>query len=312
MSSDVRVGAGRGKVIAKSTGKTKINSRKPAALAKHKLRFHRKKPSKKEFVVDRSAGLVFSSEQEVVDFFTPQLDFFSDELQKLSPVGEEVLPKDLDLDAILDETLDHPDEIWMDEQVVKDFPVFYFLRSLPALSIVHVAVVYVSSDDEPRFVFLHFVTGKPDLVEHYRREDLVYDKSFDELGFAMIEGDSLSEGDPLATGQFLSMLKIRSETDVPQEKFQDLGKLFRDSTIEGADEMWRYQDSHGHWLVIFIKEIHDQGFSNLHYVVVTLEDPNSQVHSLLFSFPTDDPSLVDRYRRGENLQTEEVAQESSH
>jgi hypothetical protein len=36
------------------------------------------------------------------------------------------------------------------------------------------------------------------------------------------------------------------------------------------------------------------------------------VHSLLFSFPTSDTYLLDRYRQGENLQAEEVVQESSH
>lgn len=32
----------------------------------------------------------------------------------------------------------------------------------------------------------------------------------------------------------------------------------------------------------------------------------------MFSFPTNDESLVDRYRHGENLHAEEVVQESSH
>ncbi|NQZ19758.1 MAG: peptidase, partial [Bdellovibrionales bacterium] len=35
-------------------------------------------------------------------------------------------------------------------------------------------------------------------------------------------------------------------------------------------------------------------------------------HALLFSFPTSDETLVDRYRHGENLQADEVIQESSH
>jgi len=45
----------------------------------------------------------------------------------------------------------------------------------------------------------------------------------------------------------------------------------------------------------------------LSYVVVTQEDDNSNVHALLFSFPTTDKTLVDRYRQGEYLQPEEVA-----
>jgi hypothetical protein len=47
-------------------------------------------------------------------------------------------------------------------------------------------------------------------------------------------------------------------------------------------------------------------------MVVTEEDTEAQVNSLLFSFPTKDETLVDRYRQGENLEAEEVATESSH
>ena len=62
----------------------------------------------------------------------------------------------------------------------------------------------------------------------------------------------------------------------------------------------------------FIKEFNDMGVEDLHYIVVTEEDAEAQVNSLLFSFPTNDISLVDRYRQGENLEAEEVATESSH
>ena len=54
------------------------------------------------------------------------------------------------------------------------------------------------------------------------------------------------------------------------------------------------------------------GVEDLHYIVVTEEDTEAQVNSLLFSFPTNDTTLVDRYRQGENLEAEEVATESSH
>ena len=64
----------------------------------------------------------------------------------------------------------------------------------------------------------------------------------------------------------------------------------------------------GRW----VKEYQDDEISNLHYIVVTLEDLPSGTHALLFSFPTSDASLVARYRHGENLQAEEVVQEASH
>ena len=48
------------------------------------------------------------------------------------------------------------------------------------------------------------------------------------------------------------------------------------------------------------------------YISVTLEDSGTNSHALLFSFPTNDESLVERYRHRENLQADEVIQESSH
>ena len=56
----------------------------------------------------------------------------------------------------------------------------------------------------------------------------------------------------------------------------------------------------------------DEQNADLHYVVVTIEDTPSSSHALLFSFPTGDKNLLDRYRHGENLQAEEVVQEASH
>jgi hypothetical protein len=151
-----------------------------------------------------------------------------------------------------------------------------------------------------------------DLIGHYRRGDLVYDRAFEEVGFGALEGDSLAEGDPMAIGLFLSMLKLRSEGDVAFEKFQELGAECREETIETADEIWRSNDLQGNTLVTFIKEFPDHGIKDLTYVAVTQEDTENSVHSLLFSFPTTDSNLVDRYRHGENLQTDDVSQESSH
>jgi hypothetical protein len=107
------------------------------------------------------------------------------------------------------------------------------------------------------------------------------------------------------------MLVLRSEKDIATEKFGDYAEL-RESTIDSPDEIWSKVDSTGHTLVTFIKEFPDQDVNDLHYLVITEEDPDTQINSLLFSFPSNDVSLVDRYRQGENLEAEEVVTESSH
>lgn len=291
--------------------KSSVRSNKPKALRKKGLRL-RRQPKKIEIVIDREAGLVFPSEKAMYDHFRPQIESLETEYK--SYVREDDLSEDEigDMEAELDLTLEEPAEIWHDAQTVREFPLFHFIRPLEEENAFHVATAYVNSEDEPTFIFLHFVTRHLELVDHYRRGDLVYDRAYEEVGFGMLDGDALSEGDPLSMGLFIAMLKVRSEKDLPYEKFRPLGDELREETIENADEIWRTTDLNGNSIVTFIREFPDHEIRDLYYVAVTQEDSNSSVHSLLFSFPTVDETLVDRYRHGENLQAEEVSQESSH
>lgn len=270
----------------------------------------RRKP--KEIVIDREAGLIFKSEKELYSYFQPQIDLLEKQYVSFRK-DDDVTEAEVEfLGDLLDLTLDEPAEIWHDEKTFKQFPIFHFIRPIEEIDAFHVAITYVSNEDEPTFIFLHFVSRNLELVNHFRRGDLVYDRAFEEVGFGAIEGDSLSEGDPMAMGLFLAMLKLRSDKDIVFEKFQDIGNQCREETIEHADEIWRSADLKGNILVTFIKQFPDHAEKDLSYVTVTKEDPNSSMHSLLFSFPTNDENLLDRYRHGENLQAEEVVQESSH
>lgn len=292
--------------------KGRIQSKKPKPIRNKKLRLRRKKNQPEEIVIDRESGLVFSSEAELYAHFKKFVDAIEAEYQENvgdDDIAEEEVKR---LDKQLDLTLEEPAEIWHDEKTFSEFPIFHFIRPLENVEAFHVAVTYVSADDEPTFIFFHFVTRDLDLVEKFRRGDLVYDLAFEEVGFGALEGDSLSDGDPFAMGLFISMLKVRADSDVSYAEFQKIGDELREDTIENADEIWRNTDSHGNNVVTFIKEFEEYEVSNLYYLAVTLEDPNTQVHTLIFSFPTNDETLVERYRHGENLQAEDVVQESSH
>lgn len=292
--------------------KSKVPSKKNKTQKNKKIKIRRKKEIPSVIVIDKEAGLVFKTEKELFAFFQPQIDQLEAEYDKLQKPNDITNMSAEDLEKELDLTLEQPNEIWHDDKTFKDFPIFHFIRPVEEMSAFHVAITYVSADDEPTFIFLHFITKDLELVSKYRRGDLIYDRAFDEVEFGSIEGDSISEGDPLSIGLFIAMLKVRSETDIPFAKFKEIGAEFREETIESADEIWKSQDLNGAVMVTFIKEFPDYEAKGLFYIAVTLEDSSSQVHTLLFSFPTNDESLVDRYRQGENLQAEEVVQESSH
>lgn len=287
-------------------------------MAKTQSRAKSKKtaPDEKEYIlVDEAAGLIFASEQDMFGYFENAIQKLEGEYQSLRSAEDFSDEDQINLEHYLEATLDDPDEVWEDEKVADEFPVYHFIREFEEGNerFHYVATAYVSKEEEyPTFVFIHFPTKIETLLHNYQRGEQVFDREYEELVGGSIEGDALGEGDPLAMGLYSAMLKVRGDKDIPQEKFQEFAEI-REETIESADEIWRKNDLDGNILVSFIKEFpdHDE-YTDLTYIAVTQEDEGSNVHSLLFSFPTTDRSLADRYRQGENLQADEVSQESAH
>ncbi|MBC7740899.1 MAG: peptidase [Bdellovibrionaceae bacterium] len=286
---------------------------KRKARAGHKAQ---KKVQEKELIIiDEKQGLIFENDKTLFGYFSVPIKEFENKFQKhYNPKNDFALTEQVEHESLLEETLDDPDEIWLDDSTFEDLSVHTMIKKFETIqhTFFYVAMVYISSDDNfPTFVFFHFPTRDPELVELFRENEIIFHRKLETIQFAALEGDSLLEGDHLAIGLLESMLKIRGDKDIPTDQFQTYTEC-RDSTIDSPDEIWRKVDTEGHVLVAFIKEFEDMGITDLHYIVITEEETESQVNSLLFSFPTNDISLVDRYRQGENLEAEEVATESSH
>lgn len=282
-----------------------------------KSRATKKKSPKDEdlIVIDEKVGLIFESEKALHLYFEPYIAKLETEYLSLRNKDDFSDRAQIKLEKYLEETLDLPDQIWKDDQTFPDLTLHVFLKEIHTKSqdFTYMAICYVTVDDQiPTFVLTHFPSKNQELVKKYKRGEMVYDKIYEKVVEGALEGDSLLEGDPLAIGLYLSMLKVRSDQDIPQSEFKNFIDL-RESTIEDADEIWRKSDLDGNVMVIFIKEFPDHPMSSdMTYVTVTIEDESNGVHTLLFSFPTTDATLVDRYRMGENLQAEEIVQESSH
>lgn len=265
-------------------------------------------------VIDEKQGLIFEDEKALHGYFEKAIQSLEAEYLKLRDQDDFSDKAQVKLERHLEETLDTPDQIWKNEKFTSEFPLHLFMKEIRVKSqeFTYVAVCYVTEDDRiPTFVLTHFPSRNQKLIEHYRAGELVYDKIYENVVEGALDGDSLLEGDALAMGLYLSMLKVRSEQDIEQKDFKNYFEL-REPTIEDADEIWRKSDLSGNLMVVFIKEFPDQQPTDLTYIAVTVEDEKNGVHTLLFSFPTTDPTLVDRYRMGENLQAEEVVQENSH
>ncbi len=131
-----------------------------------------------------------------------------------------------------------------------------------------------------------------------------------------LSGDGVSEGDELALGLYKAMMVLRMKTDIPEKDFQKY-RTFRDETLEEADEVWRVDDSEFigscYDIFYFLKEYTSSDLDDpFYYIVATAEDPSSNSHSILFSFPTKDHKLTERYQRGELFESEGFTQEESH
>jgi hypothetical protein len=263
-------------------------------------------------VIDEPQGLVFSSEDELYNHFLPQIqslekDYFT--LRSNTDIQDSEFKNYEDL---LSYVLEDPDEIWENAVELDTAKVDAYIGhfTADAETVYYVALVY-RTGETPSFVYLHFPSRELQLVERYRRGKLIYDRVLKEVERGAVEGDALSEGDDLAVGLYKAMLKLRARKDISEDDFKNFERM-RETTIEEADEIWRTNDLSGNVLVSFIKDFSDDNEKGIHYIVVTIEDTPSSSHALLFSFPTKDSNLVDRYRHGENLQAEEVTQEASH
>lgn len=303
----------------KKSKNIKIKLKKPvSSTTKRRAQPHKatKKIQEKELIIiDEKQGLIFENEKTLFGYFSiPIKEYEKRFMDNYDARNDFSLLEQREMESLLEETLDDPDEIWIDDTTFEDLTVHTLIKKFETLqqSFNYIAVVYINTEDNyPTFVFMHFPTKDENLLEAFRQNEIIFHKKLEAIQFAAIDGDSLLEGDYLAIGLLESMLKVRGEKDIPADKFKDFSEC-RESTIDSPDEIWRKVDSTGHILVTFIKEFTDMGVEDLHYIVVTEEDPEAQVNSLLFSFPSNDTNLVDRYRQGENLEAEEVATESSH
>lgn len=267
---------------------------------------------KEKIVIDEAHGLVFQSEDELYDHFLPQIHSLEKEYFT-NRRNDDILDSEFSrYEELLNQVLDDPDEIWEDATSIHGFNVLTYVGHYTSgeEQVYYVALAY-ATEEVPSFIYLHFPSLDIDLVDRFRRGDLVYDRVIKEVEAGAVEGDALGEGDHLAVGLYRAMLTLRSEKDVQEKDFRNFEE-HREATIEEADEIWRSNDLNGNVLVTFIKYFPDDHRTDLHYLVVTIEDTASSSHALLFSFPSTDVSLIDRYRHGENLQAEEVVQEASH
>ncbi|MFK8137166.1 MAG: peptidase [Bdellovibrionales bacterium] len=268
-----------------------------------------------QIVIDEEKNLVFQSEDDLYEHFKGHISDLEKEFNQFYDKNTDFSQKEFDeFEEQLLELLSEPDQIYEDEYRLPGIPLKQYVKSYSDEKMGdyhYIALVYLSVDT-PTFVFLHFPTKDPKLLAKYTNAQVFYDVEQDGTDFE--EVDALAEGDELAVGLYKAMLTLRGENDIPVHDFQSFTE-YRSEGIEEADEIWRTTDLNGNTLVNFIKDL-SEGEESLFYVSVAVEDESTDSHYLLFSFPTRDKSILERYRHGDNLNAEEEGEfsddEESH
>jgi len=311
--SQSRIGA-RALTKAQSRHSAKAIDEKGSAPVARSKKSNKNEMKKEPIVIDEKQGLVFQSEKDLFEFFKPQIEMLETEVVSNRAESDIPVTEHRRYESLLQQVIDDPDEVWEDAMTIHGQRVTSYVGHFAAkekeAGVYYVALTY-NVEGRPRFVYLHFPSRDLRLVDRFRRGDLVYDRVMKEVEKGAVEGDALSEGDALAVGLYKAMLTLRSNSDIKEDQFHDHEES-REPTIEDPDEIWRTNDLSGNTLVTFIKHFDEGESEGTWYVAVTVEDQASSSHALLFSFPTQDEGLLERYRHGENLQAEEVTQEASH
>ena len=269
------------------------------------------KPKEEQLSIDPERGWIFKSEEELFKFFKKDIEV----VEKIFDDMHKNALKESNKHT-LEFSLEKPDQILFKDNFFDERPLWLYIKNHKKKKELVFCHCYKK---EPTFIYL-FLSLPLDFEFNKFVKNFELIKESSQSGSSAqspvgaLEGDSLFEGDPLASGLYQAMITLRNTDDLLEEDFIDFSDM-REPSIEEADEIWRTMDSYGNHLVHFIKEFeytHGIKTEVLYYLVVTVEDTLSESNILLFSFPTFDESLVERYRVGENLQSDEMVQEESH
>ena len=154
---------------------------KKSQTAKRKAQAHKatKKVQEKELIViDEKQGLIFENDKTLFGYFSGPIKEFETKFQKL--YDEKIdfsLQEQIEMELLLEETLDDPDEIWIDDTTFDDLIVHTLVKSFETKQqfFHYVAVVYINTEDNfPTFVFIHFPTKDLKMLEAFRENEIIF------------------------------------------------------------------------------------------------------------------------------------------
>ncbi|MCO5141540.1 MAG: PBECR2 nuclease fold domain-containing protein [Oligoflexia bacterium] len=251
--------------------------------------------------VEESTHRFFCSEKCIRDYYDPMAEAMKEQLFDLRDPHDIPEADFSNYESYAPLCLSNPDEVW--EEVLangESYTIFMANFSNESGKFTYIVVAFCL-EYEPTYILLSFPTKDKRILEEFRIGTRVELETSEEEALSqetavssLLASDYVSnQGDAIQD----EMMAFRSQDDIPKEEFEDYQHLL-EQTIEGPDEVWELLDPEGNTLLTLIS----QADENVSYVVIcTLdeaEDGQQESWRVVYSFPTKDPALVQRYRRG--------------
>ncbi len=247
--------------------------------------------------VEESADRYFCSEKCIRSYYDPMAEHYRKAMIEIRDPHDISEADFAELESYAPLCLSNPDEIWLDSTEFGETITYFLANFTNEGGKFTYVVACFCLEDEPTYILLSFPTRDKKLIEEFRRGEKI-ERTEDD------EETSEPEVSPVLAEDFLArqgnaieeeMLRHRDATDVPQKEFDEHVHLV-DQTIESPDEVWELQDEGDNPQLTLISQ-HEE---NLHYVVICTFDATQGQKSwrVIYCFPTRDPALVQRYRRG--------------
>jgi hypothetical protein len=254
------------------------------------------------FFVEDATGDYFCSEECIQEYYGPvSAHYFQQNLSMRDP--HDIPSTEFEkYEKYTSLCLEKPKEVWADDGEGGERYYFYISEFSDVGGTFHYIVMCYCLENEPTFVLLAFPTRDKALANAYRKGkkiDLRFEAveskpPVEQASAGGIQGASLDERGIALKEE---MLKNRIKSDIKPDEFEEHSFLLEE-TIENPDEAWEMDSGDERDSLLMLITQHDE---KLHYIVICARDQNKENQAtwrVLYHFPTGDPGLVQRYRRG--------------
>lgn len=234
------------------------------------------------FVLDEKSSKYFCSEECIVAFHRPYIEFFQSQedlwRKKFQCVDEKVLLSQKEQQYWIDLNLKQPDEIWLLEDAVGSEYFCLIKRCGVSLDSTYVIVLCHLFNLKPSFVLHHTFTKNLKFLEKYRwgrsfgKGDLQQKQRNPEDNSSqdvVLSKDLMQEIELLRSQLLSELILMRTDNDIPLEGFSAYEK-YMEKTIDRPDETFEFKTKDGHMLLVNISDQQEKS-KTIYYFVVSMK-----------------------------------------